>query len=67
MEMDYIHVVRHDINNVTFKSKFDVKDTFIVFDYAPYVFDDIRKMIGVEKENYHRSIGPEGILVASVH
>ncbi len=31
-------------------------------DYAPYVFDDIRRLIGIEREDYQRSVGPEGIL-----
>lgn len=61
--MDYLHIKRHDINSVTFNSKFDKKDTFILNDYAPYVFDDIRRLIGIDREDYQRSVGPEGILV----
>ena len=45
-------MVRHDINNVTFKSRFDPKERFIMSDYAPYVFDDIRRLIGIEREEY---------------
>lgn len=62
MDSDYTHIVRHDINNVTFKSKFDSKDRFIVAEHAPYVFDAIRQLIGIDRESYQRSVGPEGIL-----
>lgn len=62
VDSDYQHIVRHDINNVTFMSKFDKKDKFILNDHAPYVFDDIRKLMGIEREDYQRSLGPEGIL-----
>jgi hypothetical protein len=34
-----------------------------MFDHAPYVFGDIRKLMGIEREEYQRSVGPEGILV----
>lgn len=63
VDSDYTHVVRHDVNNVTFNSNFDKKQTFIMFDHAPYVFGDIRKLMGIEREEYQRSVGPEGILV----
>lgn len=62
VDIDYTHIVRHDINNVTFKSKFDDKDRFIVSEHAPYVFDAIRQLIGIDRDSYQRSVGPEGIL-----
>ena len=62
VDSDYTHVIRHDINNVTFGGRFNEKEKFIISDYAPYVFDSIRRIIGIETEEYQRSIGPEGIL-----
>lgn len=47
---------------MTFNSKFDAKEKFIMCEYAPYVFEDIRRMIGVEREDYQRALGPENIL-----
>lgn len=54
--------MRHDINNVTFRSKFEAKDRFVVAEHAPYVFDAIRQLIGIDRDSYQRSVGPEGIL-----
>lgn len=62
VDSDYTHVVRYDIHNVTFKVDFDQKDEYIMSDFAPYVFDDIRRLLGVSREDYKKSVGPEGIL-----
>lgn len=67
VDTDYTHIVRHDINNVTFKSKFEAKDRFVLHDHAPYVFEEIRKLIGIDHASYQRSLGPESILVCSTH
>jgi 1-phosphatidylinositol-4-phosphate 5-kinase len=32
------------------------------FDYAPQVFNSIRKIYGIENDDYLRSIGPESML-----
>jgi predicted transposase YbfD/YdcC len=62
VETDFLHIVRHDIHNVTFSNKFDVKKKFIMYEYAPYVFSKIRNMIGFDDREYLKSIGPENIL-----
>lgn len=62
VDSDFNHVVRHDINKVTFTSAFDVKKQFIMYEYAPYVFSKIRFQIGFDDREYQRSIGPENIL-----
>lgn len=55
-------MVRHDLIKTTFSRRFDPKESFILFEYAPYVFDDIRRLIGIEREDYQRSVGPEEML-----
>ena len=62
VDSDFTHVVRHDINNVTFTSVFERNHTFILYEYAPYVFSKIRAMIGFSEKDYLRSLGPENIL-----
>lgn len=62
MDQDFDHVVRHDILKNTFTRGFDKKNNFVLFEYAPYVFDDIRRLIGIEREDYQRSVGPEDML-----
>lgn len=62
IEIDYNHQVRHDINNVTFTNSFDKKNEFIMYEVAPYIFEDIRKIMGATAESYMKSIGPENIL-----
>jgi len=34
----------------------------VVSEHAPYVFDEIRQLIGIDRDSYQRSIGPEGML-----
>lgn len=62
VDEDFDHVVRHDISKTTFKRTFDKKENFTMYEYAPYVFDDIRRLIGIEREDYQRSVGPEDML-----
>ena len=52
VDSDFHHVVRHDINKVTFTSAFDVKKQFIMYEYAPYVFSKIRFQIGFDDREY---------------
>lgn len=42
---------------------FDVKMACKFYDYAPNVFERIRKKFGISGEIYLRSIGPENLLV----
>lgn len=61
-DTDFMHVVRHDIQNVTFTNRFDIKKKFVMYEYAPYVFSKIRGIIGFDDRDYLKSIGPENIL-----
>ena len=60
VDSDYTHVIRHDINNVTFGGRFNEKEKFIINDYAPYVFKSIRRIIGIEAEENARGLTPVG-------
>ena len=62
LEVDYMQVVRHDLNRHSFEGKFNVKDTYILYEYAPYVFDSIRSNSHVDRQAYQKSIGPENML-----
>ena len=62
VKSDFTHIVRHDINNVTFTNAFDKSKRFIMYEYAPYVFNKIRGMIGFTERQYMKSLGPENIL-----
>jgi hypothetical protein len=61
-ESDYELVVRHDIKNFSFSKTFDKKEKFLLFEYAPHVFDNMREKMGVTAQQFHRSVGPENIL-----
>ena len=62
VDFDYKQIVRHDINKMSFTGYFQKSSNFLVFEYAPYVFEDIRMMCGVDREEYQKSIGPENML-----
>ena len=62
VDFDYKQIVRHDINKMTFSGYFQKSSNFLVFEYAPYVFEDIRIGCGVDREEYQKSIGPENML-----
>lgn len=62
---DFEHVVRHDMN----KSQFGVGvaqnpkgPELLVFEYSPYVFAAVRQTLGISREAYMRSMGPESML-----
>lgn len=59
---DFLQVVRHDIIKNTFTGEFEDEQSFVVYEYAPYVFDQVRRLIGISREEYQRSIGPENML-----
>ena len=68
---DFKMQVRHDLKNFTFDQKFDKKNKFLLFEYAPHVFDNLREIIGLTSIEFLRSIGPENIqgnlLLGSLH
>lgn len=59
---DFKQIVRHDISNVTFSSKFNSDNKFLMYEFAPYVFSKVRSLLGIDDRTYLKSIGPENIL-----
>jgi 1-phosphatidylinositol-4-phosphate 5-kinase len=63
--VDYQHVVRHDMNKSRFgtdKNRTFSEPNLLVYEYSPYVFAGIREIIGITRESYMRSMGPESML-----
>jgi 1-phosphatidylinositol-4-phosphate 5-kinase len=48
---------------ILFKRDFDYRKSSIFLEYAPMVFERIRKSFGVKNDDYLRSVGPEQLVV----